>query len=693
MSTKQNKFLTSISRKVWISLSIMIIGYLASMILGFILGIHTESRLQHVSESVFPAAMLSKAALTEFNEQIKLYKEAVVFGEAGILVNAEFRAKQTQDILKRLAQLLAEDRNHKEFIQVLITDHADFSTKAQALYSKMINDIDFIDNSKTAQEMTARNSRLQTKITTLTTQFSNHLKRDLVDIADTTRGQRYWNMVIFFIVVSISLILVTVIIIRSITRPLQKAVALAGAMANGDLSQKLDIQQQDEIGELARAMNTMAEKIEASQNLLESKVANRTATLEKTNQQLKEEITERKRTESELKKTQEQLLQAVRTAEQANKSKSEFLANMSHEIRTPLTGVIGMTEILMNSPLIPEQQDYVETIKVSGETLLSIINDILDIAKIEAGEFSLNPAPFDLKKSMTGIARIFLPLSQKKGLDFEILFLSNDSYIVQGDEIRFRQIIFNLVGNALKFTPQGKIEIRVKSSPQEKNTTRFDIEIEDTGIGIEPHFLENIFEKFTQADASDTRKHSGTGLGLYITRHLAELMGGTIQVQSTPGKGSIFHLALPFELAQTSDITFPIIQVTGGREKNTDTSRNIPLNILLAEDNRINQKLISTIIKQAGHKLDIAENGQQAVAMVKNGTYDLILMDIQMPEMSGIDATKAIRAAGITNLPIIAMTASAFEKDRRLCLDAGMNDFISKPLVQAELFAMISRYE
>jgi len=296
------------------------------------------------------------------------------------------------------------------------------------------------------------------------------------------------------------------------------------------------------------------------------------------------------------------------------------------------------------------------------------------------------------------VTRIFASQAQKAGLEFQVHFQPADSYRVRGDEIRVRQIIFNLVGNALKFTPAGKIQIRVKPGDIFENIGQFQIDIEDTGIGIEPEFIEHIFNKFTQVDSSNTRRYGGTGLGLYITRQLVEMMGGSIEVESTPGKGSVFHLLLPLLLEPHADSAVwapPEPEEGEGRTvmpTGTGEEQFKPLVILLAEDNKINQKLIAAILKKAGHKLDIVENGKAAVESAKTGVYDLVLMDIQMPEMNGLDATKAIREAGILELPVIAMTASAFEKDRKMCREAGMNDFISKPLKQAELLQVISKW-
>ncbi len=695
MALSSNRYSFSISKKVWLSLSIMVIGYLGSMIFGFILGIEIESRLHRVSESVFPAAMESKAALTGFKEQAKNYQDAVVLGEEDRLTEANASAQEAQGALNRLVKFIEYHKTQKKSIEELLKELSDFTTEANSLYTRMLSEIDNEALSKKAKEMTRRTGKLQEKLMTLTDTLSNNLKRELENVSRDTRNQQYLNMIVFFLVVTLSFILVSIIISRAVTGPLQKAAALADAMAEGDLSRKLDIHQQDEIGGLARAMNIMAEKIEASHAQLEQKVADRTASLEETNKKLREEIAERKRTEAELKKAQEKLVETARLADEANKSKSEFLANMSHEIRTPLTGVIGMTEMLLHTSLSPEQHEYIETINISGEALLAIINDILDISKIEAGEFTLASAPFDLEKSVQDVARIFTLQAVKKGLDLQAHSFPGDFYRVSGDEVRVKQIIFNLVGNALKFTHEGKVEIRVKPGEVNENIGHFHIEVEDTGIGIEPEFMKNIFEKFTQADASDTRKYPGSGLGLFITRMLVEIMGGSIDVESTPGQGSIFRVVLPLPLDTEPALTVPV-RAAGNlmqRKPIHDANRKAaPVNILLAEDNKINQKLIMAIVEKAGYNIDIVENGKAAVQKVLSNSYDLVLMDIQMPEMNGLDATKAIREAGFHEIPIIAMTASAFTRDRKMCREVGMNDFIAKPLKQVELLDMIARW-
>jgi len=696
MTFQTNKYSFSISRKVWLSLSILILSYLASLVVGFFLGSESESRLQRVSESVFPAAMKSKVALTEFNEQVRKYNEAVVLGEESSLEEAQKRAFDSQYALESIFAFIDYDEAETKHLRELLKELKDFTAAAGSLYTRMLTDIENATFPKEASLLNQRTIELREKLIKLTDTFSTNLKSQLVNVGDATRNQRYWNMVVFIFAVSLSLILVKIIISRSVTQPLQKAAALATAMAEGDLSRKLDIRRrQDEIGELAQAMNTMAEKIESSHAQLEQKVADRTASLEEINQKLRAEIAERKRTEEILKNTQEKLVESARLAEKANKSKSEFLANMSHEIRTPLTGVLGMIEMLTHTPLTPEQQDYVDTITVSGETLRVIINDILDISKIEAGEFSLASEPFDLKKSLENIIHIFAPLANKKELDFQVQFNPTDSYFVRGDEVRIRQIIYNLVGNALKFTHEGKIEIRVNTGEVIENTMKFHIDVEDTGIGINREFMENIFHKFTQVDASDTRKFPGTGLGLYITRQLVEMMKGSIDVTSTPGKGSTFHILLPLQLEDQPDLATPVVtkkKPAHGKTAAAGKRPKKPLLILLAEDHPINQKLITAMLKTTGHKMDIVGDGKAAVEKVLGDSYDLVLMDLQMPEMNGLDATRAIRKAGFDKIPIIAMTASAFKKDRDMCLEAGMSDYIAKPLKKDELLQIISKW-
>ena len=480
---------------------------------------------------------------------------------------------------------------------------------------------------------------------------------------------------------------------RTVAVPVAELDRQALALGHGDLDTPIRIDSNDELGRLAITLDEMRRNLRSSYTQVQT-----------TNIELRRlgEIKDR---------TMKDLAVALERANEASKAKSEFLATMSHEIRTPMNGVIGMTELLLDTPLGREQREFAETVRSSAEALLLIINDILDFSKIDADKLHLDSKPVDLRAELHDVHALLSVQASSKGLSFTYAIADDVPEFVLADRGRLRQVLINLIGNSIKFTEKGGVAVSASMDGRADGRAILRFAIQDTGIGIAEAARSKLFQPFTQADGSMSRNYGGTGLGLAISKRLVELMGGEIGFDSEVGRGTTFHFTAKLEETSVAPDGAAVRGTSAQRNSSepsspSDESPRAPLpscapegaagcsdtRILLVEDNPTNQRVALCMLQRQGYSVDVAANGIEALAKLASSAFDLVLMDCQMPEMDGFEATRKIRErerAGEPHVPIVALTANVMAGDRERCLESGMDEYLGKPINAQELYSMI----
>ena len=670
-----------ISVKIGLLLSFLVLACLLEVGTDFVKNRRTAFKIREATTVLLPGTLISQQALSNFIEQLKLYEDAIIIGDESLLEQGIKKAAELDQLLKKLEDLA--DSGHSLNIESLRYQAFVYSSQAREIYSRMIVDSDNEEQLNEQAIMLGQQAAVLLEgVTTLSNICRQLLEERLADIVTLTRQHQQLGNMLALWVISFAL-LISFLLVRVIIRPIVALASAARGISEGNWGNTLEAKGNDEVADLTRAFGTMTtalrsreKELQRYRDHLEELVAKRTIALEKTNVRLEEEVLERSQAEKEA-------AQARELAEAANKAKSMFLANMSHEIRTPMNAILGFTQLMQrDDSLCDNQRQHLKAISRSGSHLLAQINDILEISKIEAGGIVLNPVVFNLHEMLQDLEIMFSMRCRENNLRLVMEWPPDMAQYILSDEGKLRQVLVNFLGNAVKFTKEGGITLR--AGIKDTEDMFLVVEVEDSGCGIAPDEQSRIFDAFQQT-VCGIQSQGGTGLGLAISKEYIRLLGGDISLRSELGTGSLFRFTIPVESADSDNFTEESChdnRVIGLRQE------EVEYRVLLVEDRDASRAFLSQLLTLVGFKVIEAVNGLEAVELAETRQPHIVLMDLNMPVMDGYEATRRIKARN-SSLPVIAVTASAFEEDRQKIMEAGCDDFIRKPFKENEIFEVI----